>query len=302
MENLHGRLKVVIGERHHIGVGSVTENNRLLLQCPLERTEIVTQAGGALEVQFLCRGIHLTFQVPGETVGPAGEEVAEIPHDRPVLLGTDPANAGSRAFVDIAQQTGAFDLTVPLEDSGRTGTGGKDPGQQVEGFADGPGVGVRTEVAHAFAARTAVDGEPGEFLIECHRQHRVGLVIAVTHVEPGIELLDPVVLELQRLDFGGDHRPLDLGRGGDHLPGPGVQAGDIGEIRRQATPQTLGLAHVDDPAVHIGEPVDTRFDGNGSGRRAIRRGIGHPLRLVRPVAGHQVADGVHRRNRVFAVD
>ena len=103
VEDLHGGLEVVAGEGHHIGVGAVAEHHRLLLKSPLEGTEIVTQPGGALEVELLSGGIHLTFQVAGETVGPTGQEVAEVRHDAAVLLGADPADARGRAFVDVAE-------------------------------------------------------------------------------------------------------------------------------------------------------------------------------------------------------
>ncbi len=141
---------------------------------------------------------------------------------------------------------------------------------------------VRPEVAHPLAPRPAVDEQPGEFLVERDGQHRVGLVVAVTDVEARIEFLDPVVLELQRLDLGVDDGPLHLGGGGDHLPGARVQTRDIGEVRREAAAQALGLADVDDPAVLIGEPVDTRLDRDGSRGGAVGRRIRHCSSLVPP--------------------
>ncbi len=230
MEHLDRGLEIVVGEGHHIGIGAVAENHRLLLQGPLERTEIVAQAGGPLEVELFGRRIHLTFQVAGESVGPAGEEVAEVGHDRPVLLGGHSPHTGGRALVDVAEQTGPFDLTVPFEHPCRTRASGEDPGQQVQGLADGPGVRVRTEVAHPLAAWSPVDRQPRELLVEGDRENRIGLVVPVADVESRIELLDPVVFQLQGLHLGGHHRPLDVRRGGDHLTSPRMQARDISEI------------------------------------------------------------------------
>ena len=136
------------------------------------------------------------------------------------------------------------------------------------------------EIAHALAPRTAIDHQPRKLLVEGDGQHRIGLVVAVADVEARIELLDPVVFQLQRLDLGVDHRPLDLGRGGHHLPGPRMQVRDVGEVRRQPATQALGLADVDDSPMRIPESVDARLDRDGPGRGAIRRGIWHVSRLV----------------------
>ena len=136
-------------------------------------------------------------------------------------------------------------------------------------------MGVGAEVADPLAARSPVDHQPGVFLVEGDGQHRIGLVVAIADVEPRVELLDPVVFELQGFHLGGHHGPLDLGRGGDHLPGAGVQPGDVGEVGRQAGTQALGFAHVDDPTMRIGEAVDPGLDGDGPGRRSVRGGIGH---------------------------
>ncbi len=277
VKHLNGRLQFVVGECHDIGVRAVAEHHRLFLQSPLQRTEVVTQTGGALEVELLGRGVHLAFQVSGEPVRPAGQEVTEVRHDGSVLLGGHPADAGGRTLVDIAEQAGTLNLTVPFEDTVRTRSGGKDPGQQVEGLTYGPGVRVRAEVPNPLAARPPVDTQPRELLVERHREHRIGLVVPVADVESRIELLDPVVFELQGLDLCGHHRPLDFGRGGDHLSGPGVQARDIREIRCQAAAQALGLADVNDPPVGVRESVHARLEGYRPRGRSVRRGIRHRL-------------------------
>ena len=139
---------------------------------------------------------------------------------------------------------------------------------------------VRAEVADTLAARAPVHHQPRVFLVERHSEHRIRLVVAVAHVESRVELLDPVVLELQRLDLGADHSPLDAGRGGHHLPGPGHQGGDVGKVGRHPAAQALGLADVNPPPVRITEAVDARLDGNRPRGRPVRRWIGHVPRLV----------------------
>src|SRR6185312_8155567 len=119
-----------------------------------------------------------------------------------MLFGADPPDARGRALVDIAEQTWSVDLVVPLEYSRRAGARREYPGQQVEGLADRPGVRVRPEIADTFATRPAVDHQPGKLLVEGDREHRIGLVVAVADVESRVELLDPVVFQLQCLDLG----------------------------------------------------------------------------------------------------
>jgi hypothetical protein len=150
-----------------------------------------------------------------------------------VLFRGDPADARGRAFVDVAEQARPVDLLVALEHSGRAGARWKNPGEEIQRFADRPGMRIRPEVANPLAAGTPVDEEPWVFLGHRDREHRIALVIAVADVEPRVELFDPVVLELQRLDLGGDDSPLDRCRRGHHLTRAGVQRGQIRKVRRQ---------------------------------------------------------------------
>ena len=104
----------------------------------------------------------------------------------------------------------------------------------VDGVADGPGMAVRAEVAHTLALRAAHDHDARKLLATRDGQPGIGLVVAVLDVEPRVELLDPRVLELERLDLGVDDRPVDADARGDHLLGARVQAGDVLEVGAQA--------------------------------------------------------------------
>ena len=280
VEHLHGGLEVIVGERHHVGVGAVAEHHRLLLQRPLQRGDVVPQSCRPLEVELLGGLVHLVFHVARQPVGLTRQEVAEVEHDLSVLFGRDPPDARCRALVDVTQQAWPIDLLVPLEDSRRTCARREHPGEQIKRLAYCPGMRVRPEVADTLAARPAVDHQPRVLLVERHRQHRVGLVVAVADVEPRIEFLDPVVLQLQRLDFGAHHRPLDAACGHHHLARPWCQPGDVGEVGIQPAAQALGLADVDDAAVRIAKPIDTGFDGNRPWRRTVRRWIGHGFQVT----------------------
>ena len=225
-------------------------------------------------------GQHLAFQAADHVVGLAREEVAEVLDDVAVLVRGHLAHARRRALVDVAEQARAADLAVPLENARRAGARGEHAQQQVERLADGPGVRERAEVAHALLARAAVDVQPRVVLVQRDGQHRVRLVVAVPDVEPRVELLDPVVLELQRLDLGGDDRPLDGGRRRHHLAGARVQPGQIGEVGVQPAAQALRLADVHDPATGVAELVDAGSLRNRAHGGAIRRGICHAVKTI----------------------
>ena len=166
----------------------------------------------------------------------------------------------------------------------------EDAQQQVEGLADRPRVGVGPEVAGALALGAAHHLGARELLTERHREVGVGLVVAVLDVEPRVVLLDPRVLELERLDLGGDHGPLDARGGGDHRGRPGVQRGDVLEVGGQPRAQRLGLADVDDPLGRVPEPVDARVDGDLPRRRAVGRRVSHDSTLWRVTDGAPARD------------
>ena len=270
------------------------EDDGLLLQRLVERAEVVAQARRPLVVLGRGGGVHLALDPLDERVGAAAHEVGEVLGDLAVLVGVDPAHARGRALVDVAEQAGTPDLGGALEDPVAARAHREDAQQQVHGLADGPGVAVGAVVLHALLLRAAPDHDPRELLVHGDREPGVGLVVAVLHVEPRVELLDPGVLQLQRLDLGRDHGPLDRGRGRHHRRRAGVQVRDVLEVRRQPRPQALGLADVDDPAVLVAEPVDARLGRDRPGSRPVRRRVGHVANPTRAVC----QDPAGRRLRI----
>ena len=279
VEDLDRDLEGVLGERDHVGVGAVAQHHRLLLQRLGEGAEVVAQARRLLEVERLGGGVHLPLDAPGERGGVAGHEVAEVVDDLAVLLGRHVADAGSRALVDVAQQAGTTDLGRPLEDAVAARAHREHPQQQVDGLADRPGVAVGAEVAGALALGAAPDHDAGELLADRHGQPRVGLVVAVLDVEARVELLDPAVLQLERLHLRVDDRPLHARTRGDHGRGAGVEVADVLEVGREAGPQALGLADVDDAALGVPEAVDPRLGGDRPGGGSIGARRGHQTTL-----------------------
>ena len=225
VEDLDGSLERVLGERDDIGVGAVGEHDRLLLDCALEGPDVVAEPGGPLVVLVGRGDLHLLLQPAQVGTRLPGHEVAEVVDDRPVRRGVDAADAGGGALADVAEQARPADLAGALEDPAGAGARREDAQQQVEGLADRPGVGVGTEVADALPLGAAHHLQPRVLLVEGDGQAGVALVVAVADVEARVELLDPGVFQLQGLDLGGDHRPLDRGGRRDHRLGPRMQVG-----------------------------------------------------------------------------
>ena len=281
IEDLHRDLERVLRQRDHVRVGAVAEHYRVLRQRLVQRAEVVADLRGPLVLQLGRRGLHLLLQPAHVRRGLAGQEGGEVVDDLAVLVLTDLAGAGRGALADVAEQAGPADLAVPVEDALAARAHREHPQQQVDGLADRPGVTVRTEVPDALLLRAAADHHPRVLLVQGDREPRVRLVVAVLHVEARVVLLDPGVLQLQRLDLVGDHRPVDLRRGRHHRLGPRVQVDQILEVRRQPGPQVLRLADIDHPPGGVAEAIHTRRVGNRPGSGTVGGGISHRPSLVR---------------------
>ena len=97
-------------------------------------------------------GLHLALEPRTKRRGLAGHEVAEVLDDRAVLLGGRPARRTAPSTCRCSPAgTGRPIWPARLNTPGDAGAHREHPQQQVEGLADGPGVGVRAEVAHALA-------------------------------------------------------------------------------------------------------------------------------------------------------
>ena len=275
VEDLHGGLKLVFRQRDHVAVGAVAEDHRLLLQGALQGLDVVPQPGGALVLLLVGGLLHVGGQLPDEAARLAGHEVAEVLGERPVLFLGDPLDAGGGALADVAEQARAADLPGALEHAGGAGADREDAQQRVDRLPDRPRVRVRAEVPRALPLGAAHHHDPRVVLPHRHREVGVGLVVAVLDVEPRVELLDPGVLQLERLDLGVDDRPLDARGRGDHQLGARVQRGEVGEVLVEPLPQRLRLPDVDDPAALVAEPVHARLLGDLPGLGAVTVGVGH---------------------------
>ena len=106
VERLDRGLQLVLGERDDVAVGAIAQHDRLLLQGPVQRLDVIAKPRGPLVLLRRRGPAHLRLEPLGELAGLAGHEVAELLGQLAVLGGTDPADARRRALADVAQQAG----------------------------------------------------------------------------------------------------------------------------------------------------------------------------------------------------
>ncbi len=179
-------------------------------------------------------------------------------------------DARPRAPLDVEQEAGAPQALVPAELGVGAGPHGERAQEQVERLADRPHVGIGTEVPHPAALSAPHHRRAGPVVADGDRQPRVALVVLQADVEPGLELLDEIVLEQEGLGLRVHHDPLHVVGLVDHLGGARGQAVRVLEVRVEPLAEGLGLAHVEDPPVPVQELV-----GPGGVRNRAGQGSGH---------------------------
>ena len=186
-----------------------------------------------------------------------------------MIVFADLTDAGSSAFVDIAEQAGPAAAFGPPVDPCCAGAHREGLEQQVEGVLDRPHLGEGTEVLHSLASLSAGDEGTRYLVIHRDRKVRVGLVVAEHDVEPRVELIDPRPFELQSFDLGVDDGPFHRVRGVDHRRGAWVQLCGVGEVRVESVAEVLRLSDIDHPSVGVTELVDPGRGGDRPGGRTV---------------------------------
>ena len=259
VEDLNRHLERVGGHGEHICVGAVRQHDGVSFGGLAQRIQRVADHRRPLVLLGFGRGPHLPGQLALQGASLARPERTEIVGDLTVLVGGHSSDAGSRTFADVTEQAGTIRGHRIAEDAVAARSHREDPEQQIHRFPNRPRLTERPVVAPALALDAATDEDPGELLAPGDAQPRIRLVVAVLDVEPGVELLDPGVFELQRLNLVSDHRPTDGGGGAQHGLRPEVQARRVGEVGVEAVAQVLRLTDVDDLAVRVAESVNTRI-------------------------------------------
>ena len=137
--------------------------------------------------------------------------------------------------------------------------------QQIERFADGIGVGVRTKIFGPLALPSTHHHCTWPLLIEREGEKWIALVVAKTYVEARSMLFDEIELQHQRFDFVTYFNPFHCFGCSNHGSCSCVQNTRVLEIVRQPLSQVCCFTYVNDLAVCITKLVRTRRFWNGAG-------------------------------------
>ncbi len=205
---------------------------------------------------------------------PSFEKGDAIPHEFPIGLAFDPADAGGRAAADLVFEAGtAADLQLLIPATPER----KDRLEEAEGFPGGGAGGIGAEIAGAVRLRTAHQLEPRERLCRIDADVEIGLVVPEIDVVPGPVLLDQVVLKDQRLLLRPRDDELHITDPGNEERNhrPAVGPGEVGPDARLQIPR---LSHVEDLPRTVLHEIDAGAPG-GVSDLCLQLGA-HRLRAV----------------------
>ncbi len=266
--------------------------HRLLVQHARQRADAVAPFGRLLVVQRLGAGRHLPLQLVDHLLRLAEQKGFSIAHVQRVIGLRHQADAGPGAAADLVQQTGPRAVG---EDRVLAGAQAEHLLDQVDRLLHRPGARVGAEVAVPAVDAAAVVGDAreasrlrrGEALAAAgDLQVGVALVVAEQDVELGVQRLDQVVLEQQRLGLGAHHGRFQP-RDARHHMADARAAVVLVEVAGHALLQVARLADVQhlvarvEVAVHAGQAGQRRHLGEqafapsvgGGGGRFHRRGF-----------------------------
>ena len=138
--------------------------------------------------------------------------------------------------------------------------------QQIECFADGIGMRVRTKVFGPLALPSAHHHCTWPLLIEREGEKWITLIVTKTNVEARSMLFDEIELQHQRFYFITYFNPFHCFGCSNHCRRSGMQNTRVLEVVRQSLPQVCRFTYVNDLAVRITELVRPRRFWNGAGR------------------------------------
>ncbi len=150
----------------------------------------------------------------------AGEEIARLLDQLRIFVERNLAGARRRAALDLVEQAGTGSIGV---ETVRAGAQKERPLQRVQGAEHRAGAGEGPEIVAGDRARAAMLDQPRGGMSSADQDVRKALVVAQRDVVAGLQLLDEIGLEQQRLgvQFGGDEH---------HRAGLRHHAGDAGRL------------------------------------------------------------------------
>ena len=231
-----------------------------------ERGQPIAEARRPFIVLLEAGLVHEGMQPPLHLVALAGEEAQRLVDQRAIVLDGDLAGAGRAAALDLEQQA----RPQPALEIG-VGAGAEQKGalQRVDGAADRAGRGEGAEIIAFAAPRAAVLEDLRHGMIARDQDEGEGLVVPQDHVEAGLQPLDQVSLEQERLDLGRSGNEFHARGVGDHaddavvmVPRPRITLHPLLQVPR--------LADIEHLAVGIDHAVDA-----GSRRRRLGMAADH---------------------------
>ena len=143
------------------------------------------------------RGLaHLLAEAALDRAAAAGEEIARLADELRIVVERDLAGAGRRAALDLVEQAGPGPVGVKTV---RAGAQEERPLQRVKRAEHRAGAGERAEIVAGHAARAAMLDQPRRGMTGRDQDIGEALVVAQRHVVAGLQLLDEIGLEQQRL-------------------------------------------------------------------------------------------------------
>ncbi len=257
-EQGHRRLIVLARHPDHVELGPREGGHLLALHRALDRADLVAVLRRALVVLLLGGGGHLDPEGLDERLLAAFQEELDLLDIGAIVVLRDGLDAGALAALDVVQQARPLERTLPVLDVDRAGAEREQPAHEVHRLVHARRRGVRAEVATPVVHELARPLDPREVVAERDLDVWVALVVLEPHVEAGLEPLDEVRFEEQRLRHAVDLGHLDVRHTVDDAADPvDLPAGRLLlPIAADAAAQTLGLADVQDVASAVPHKVD----------------------------------------------
>ena len=261
LEHLSVGLGLVHRDRDRVERAHCLVGHALALEQRVHRPQPVAFAGGVLE-PLLGRGLaHRLLERALDLAVAAGEEVDHAVDPLAVVLAADVAHTWGLAPLDVVVEARGAAAAAGLGALARSEQ--EHLAEHLERRADPLGVAVGTEVRPVTAVALAREIHAGKVLVERDRDVRVRLVVPQADVEPGLVLLDEVLLGQQRFALGVHDQRLDLVDHVHQIPA----ATDIrtpptpGKVRRDPLADRDRLPDVDHLPAPVAEQVHARLVG-----------------------------------------
>ena len=251
-------------EAEHVEVFARGARHQLPCLDLLEPGDLVAKTSRLL-IMLLARGFfHPRHERIDHVLVFAVQKIDGCLHISRVLLPGYQVDAGSRAAFNLVLEARA--RSIP-EIAVAALANEEQFLQLVQRLANGTCTRVRAEITALALARTAVKLQARKLVFGRYVNVRVTLIIPQNDIEPGLVLLDQVVLEDQRLGFGIRDRDLDV-RDQPHHCGSLCRVVRTVKIAGYALLQIPGFADVDHLVLRVQHAVNA-----GAMRQVAQQGF-----------------------------